>query len=289
MAAETGLTTKIGQALSIDLVTQFGNRMKTLQELIGIERVMPLESGSLIKTYTSSVTLDGSTIAPGDIIPLSEVKVEPGPSHELVWDKKRKAITMEDIQRYGFESAVSNTDKQLVNQIQKDIRTKLINQLATGTGSSTGSTLQEVFAENWAAVKTAFEEDEVEVVSFINPFDVSKYLSNSEITTQNAFGMTYFQDFLANRIIFMSGDIPKGTVYSTAANNLVFAYANMDNGVLGQTFNFTTDSTGVIGVTHDVNLQRLQAETVAAYGIIIFAERLDGVIVGKVTPPVPAG
>lgn len=289
MAAETGLTTKIGQALSIDLVTQFGNRMKTLQELLGIERVMPLESGSLIKTYTSSVTLDGSTIAPGDIIPLSEVKIEPGPTQELVWDKKRKAVTMEDIQRYGLEAAVSNIDKKLVNEIQKGIRTKLINQLATGTGSATGSDLQEVFAKNWAAVKTAFEEDEVDVISFMNPFDAAEYLAKSEITTQNAFGMTYFQDFLANRIIFMSGDIPKGTVYSTAANNLVFAYANMDNGVLGQAFNFTTDSTGVIGVAHDVNLQRLQAETITAYGIVIFAERLDGVIVGKVTPPVPAG
>lgn len=90
MAVEPNLTTELGTALSIDFVEQFGQRFRTLQELLGVQRTLPMAAGTLIKTYTSSVTLDGTQVAPGDIIPLSQVTLEDGPSHELEWDKKRK-------------------------------------------------------------------------------------------------------------------------------------------------------------------------------------------------------
>lgn len=282
--AEQNLTTNLGQALSIDFVNQFGNRMKTLQELLGVQRSLPLAAGTLIKTYTSSVTLSGETVPPGALIPLSEVKLEEGPSHELVWDKKRKAVAMEDIQKYGFDRAVTLSDAKFVNEVQKGIRTKLLAQLATGTGTVTGTGLQTVMANGWAAVTAAFDEDDVEVISFINPFDAGDYLAQANVTVQTAFGMTYLEGFLNNRVVFMSADIPKGTVYTTAANNLVVAHADMTQGEIGQAFDFAKDSTGLIGVTHDVNKQRLTAETITAYGIVLYAERLDGVVVGTIAP-----
>lgn len=282
--AEQNLTTNLGQALSIDFVNQFGNRMKTLQELLGVQRSLPLAAGTLIKTYTSSVTLSGEAVAPGAVIPLSEVKLEEGPSHELVWDKKRKAVAMEDIQKYGFDRAVTLSDAKFVNEVQKGIRTKLLAQLATGTGAVTGTGLQAVMAKGWAAVTAAFDEDDVEVISFINPFDAGDYLAQANVTVQTAFGMTYLEGFLNNRVVFMSADIPEGTVYTTAANNLVVAHADMTQGEIGQAFDFAKDSTGLIGVTHDVNKQRLTAETITAYGIVLYAERLDGVVVGTIAP-----
>ena len=239
--AEQNLTTNLGQALSIDFVNQFGNRMKTLQELLGVQRSLPLAAGTLIKTYTSSVTLSGETVPPGALIPLSEVKLEEGPSHELVWDKKRKAVAMEDIQKYGFDRAVTLSDAKFVNEVQKGIRTKLLAQLATGTGTVTGTGLQAVMAKGWAAVTAAFDEDDVEVISFINPFDAGDYLAQANVTVQTAFGMTYLEGFLNNRVVFMSADIPKGTVYTTAANNLVVAHADMTQGEIGQAFDFAKD------------------------------------------------
>lgn len=285
MAAEAKLTTTLGTALSIDLVENFGKRFKSLEELLGIERVMPMAQGTSIKTYTSSVTLDGTVVAPGDIIPLSEVKLEAGPVHEIVWDKKRKAVTMEDIQKYGFEPAIVMTDGKLVNEMQKGVRTKLLAQLATGTGTATGVGLQATLANNWAVVAGKFDEDDVETISFINPIDAAGYLGQANITTQNAFGMTYLQDFLNNRIVFMHASVPAKTVYSTAANNLIAGYVQMSGGEIAKAFDFTTDSTGLIGVTHDINKQRLQAETIAAYGLVLLAERLDGVVVGTITEP----
>lgn len=286
MAVEPNLTTELGTALSIDFVEQFGQRFRTLQELLGVQRTLPMAAGTLIKTYTSSVTLDGTQVAPGDIIPLSQVTLEDGPSHELEWDKKRKAVTMEDIQKYGFDRAVTLTDNKLINEIQKGVRTKLLTQLSTGTATATGEGLQQVMAKNWATVTAKFDEDDVQVVSFMNPYDAGDYLGNANISTQSAFGMTYIEDFLNNRVVFMSAQIPEGTVYSTADGNLVAAYALMSGGQINQAFDFTTDSTGLIGVTHDINKQRLQAETVTAYGIELFAERLDGIVVGTIAPSV---
>jgi len=288
MAVEANLTTDLGAALSVDFSEQFGQRFNSLAELLGVQRMLPMANGTLIKTYTSSVTLDGTTVAPGDIIPLSQVVLEDGPSQELVWDKKRKAVPMEDIQKYGFERAISLTDAKLLNEVQKGIRTKLLAQLSTGTGASTGAGLQEVMAQNWAAVANIFDEDDVQSISFINPFDAADYLGKADITTQTAFGMTYVENFLNNRIVFMHGEVPKGTVYTTADQNLVAAFANMSGGEIGKAFDFVTDNTGLIGVTHDIDKKRLTAETVTAYGIVLFAERLDGVVVGTIEAA-PAG
>lgn len=286
---EENLTRNLGNALSIDFAERFGQRFRSLYELLGIIRVLPMASGTVIKTYTSSVTLDGTAVAPGATIPLSEVKLEDGPTKELTWDKKRKAVPMEDIQKYGFNRAITMTDTKLINEIQKGVRTKLLAQLATGTGEATGEGLQMAMAQNWAAVATKFAEDDVETISFVNPFDVADYLGKANITTQSAFGMTYVENFLNNKVVFMHGDIPKGTIYSTATDNLVAAYAQMSGGEIDKAFDFTVDETGLIGVTHDINKQRLTAETITAYGIVLFAERIDGVVVGTITDPAEDG
>ncbi len=281
---EANLSTTLGKALSIDFIEQFGGQLKSLIELLGVERLLPLAEGSTVKTYKSTVTLDNTPIQPGDIIPLSQVKVEPDKTYELVWDKKRKAVAMEDVQKYGFVPAINRTDEKLIREIQKGIKAKLFAQLATGTGTATGETLQKVLAQNWAGVSTAFEDDDVSLVSFANPVDVATYLGDANITTQNAFGMTYLQDFINNRVIFISGSIPEGTVYSTASGNLVCAYANIARGEIDKAFDFSTDETGLIGVTHEQNKERLTYETVTASGIVLFAERLDGVVVGTIAP-----
>lgn len=282
MAVEANLTRELGTALSIDFAEQFGQRFKTLSELLGVQRTLPMAAGTVLKTYTSSVTLDGTTVEPGDIIPLSKVVLEDGPTQELAWDKKRKAVPMEDIQKYGFQKAITLTDAKLLNEIQKGVRTKLLAQLASGTGTATGIGLQATMAQNWAAVTAKFDEDDVQVISFMNPFDAADYLGQANVTVQNAFGMTYLEGFLNNRVVFMSAEIPQGTVYSTADQNLVAAYALMSGGEIGQAFDFTTDNTGLIGITHDIDKSRLTAETVTAYGIVLFAERLDGVVVGTI-------
>ena len=137
---------------------------------------------------------------------------------------------------------------------------------------------------SWGKLQVLFEDDNVQAVYFLNPMDVSAYLGQATITVQTAFGMSYIENFLGLGTVIMTGAIPAGTFYATAAENLVCYYINVSeaNG-LGDAFGFTTDAeTGFIGVHEDGNYQRMQEETVAVAGITFFAERDAGVIVGTI-------
>lgn len=87
MAAEANLTTNFVKAQSIDFVEQYGKQLTSLFNMLGVQRKMPMAAGTTIKTYKSSVTLDGTKVAKGDIIPLSQVKLEDGDPIELEFDK----------------------------------------------------------------------------------------------------------------------------------------------------------------------------------------------------------
>lgn len=283
MAAENNLTEKFAKAQSIDFVEQFGKSIKKLLEMLKIERRMTLPVGATIKTYSSKVTLDGTKVAKGDIIPLSKVETTEGDPIELAWDKKRKAVAIEDIQAYGFEQAVSKTDTELLRELQKEIKKNFFAQLAKGTTSVSGVGLQGAMAKAWGGVAGKFEDDDVTTIAFVNPTDVADYLATAQITVQTAFGLRYVENFLGVGVAIMSTSVPAKTLYATASDNLCLAQANMAGSEIAKAFDFTTDETGIIGVTHDVNKQRLTAETVTASATVLFAERLDGIVKATIT------
>lgn len=283
MAAENNLTEKFAKVQSIDFVEQFGKSIKKLLEMLKIERRMTLPVGATIKTYSSKVTLDGTKVAKGDIIPLSKVETTEGDPIELAWDKKRKAVAIEDIQAYGFEQAVSKTDTELLRELQKEIKKNFFAQLAKGTTSVSGVGLQGAMAKAWGGVAGKFEDDDVTTIAFVNPTDVADYLATAQITVQTAFGLRYVENFLGVDVAIMSTSVPAKTLYATASDNLCLAQANMAGSEIAKAFDFTTDETGIIGVTHDVNKQRLTAETVTASATVLFAERLDGIVKATIT------
>ncbi|WP_282919125.1 hypothetical protein [Levyella massiliensis] len=289
MAAEANLTTNFVKAQSIDFVEQYGKQLTSLFKMLGVQRKMPMAAGTTIKTYKSSVTLDGTKVAKGDIIPLSQVKLEDGDPIELEFDKKRKAVAVEDVQKYGFEQAIARTDDLLLRELQKELRKSLFGQLAKGTGTAKGTGLQGALAQAWGKVQVAFEDDAVKTVAFANPLDLADYLANAQVTMQTAFGLSYIENFLGVSVVVLSSAIKKGKIYATAADNLIFAYAQVSSGEIGKAFDFTTDATGVIGVTRDINKQRLTAETTTLSGTALFAERLDGIVVVTIEAAAPPG
>ena len=284
---ETNLTRALGTAQSIDFANKFGTKLGDLTEILGVHRKISMPVGTVIKTYQSTVTLADGTVEPGAVIPLSKVELTEGPTQELKWDKRRKAVPAEDIQKYGFERAINITDNKLLTELQKNLRTKLFENLATGTGAATGAGIQGALAQAWGKVQVAFEDDAVRTIAFVNPLDAADYLAKAQITIQNAFGMSYVENFLGVDLVMMSSRVKKGTAYVTAAENLVLAYADV-NGEIDKAFDFVEDSTGVIGVTKDINKQRLTAETITLSGLVLYAEILDGVIVTTITEPVPS-
>lgn len=288
MAKLENITENLVKAQSIDFAEMFGQKMTTLQQMLGIQRKTPMAVGTTIKTYTSEVTLENGKIEKGDIIPLSKVEMKEGEPITLEFDKHRKAVSAEDVQKYGFDAAISKTDRELIKELQKEVRGRLFAQLKKGTGATKGKGLQAAIANGWGAVQKVFEDDGVNTIVFVNTEDVAAYLGQANITMQKEFGLNYVQNFLGADIAIISSSIEKGTLYATASDNLNLAYAIVSGGEIGKAFDFTTDETGIIGVTKDVNKQRLTAETITLSAIALFAERLDGVFKVTIEAEVPA-
>lgn len=279
MAAEQNLTRTFVKAQEIDFVERFGESLRSLTDIMGVSRIIQMSIGDTIKTYKSEVTLQDGKIEPGDIIPLSEVKMTEGDKYTLEYDKHRKAVTLEDIQKYGFDMAVQRSDKKLIHELRKEFRKKLYDNLKKGTGAVDGVGLQQAASKAWAGVQIAFEDEGVGTVIFVHPNDVANYLGKASISMQTAFGMNYIQNFLGIGLAIVTPQVEEGALYATAADNLVLAYAAVNSGEISKAgFGFTTDQSGVIGVTKDSNKQRLQAETITLSAIMLFAERLDGVV-----------
>lgn len=289
MAAETNMTmtTDLAKVQSIDFVTRFNGGIKKLVEALGITRKMPLSSGMVIKTYKAVKDLKRDKVNEGEVIPLSKMQTKPDQTLEITFDKYRKAVTAEAIQRSGFEKAVTETDDLMLREIQRDVRTKLFAFLGTGTGSGRAATLQGALAQAWGKVQTLFEDDGVTTLAFVNPMDVANYIGSANVTTQTAFGMTFITGFTGVTMI-TNTNVPQGKIYATAPENLVLAYVTIGGGELGKAFSFTVDETGLIGVTHTTVNQSLTYETVGLSGILLFAERLDGVVVIDIVPTAPA-
>ena len=281
--ANTNLTTDFAKAQSIDFTNRFVDGIQKLQELLGITRRTAMANGSIIKVYKNKVTMANGDVAEGDLIPLSKVEVEPANTYELAYKKYRKAVTLEAIQRSGFDLAVSEADNELLKQIQSNIRSALVTFLATGTGTATGTGFQAAVADAWGKLQVLFENYATDgVIVIANPQDISKYLGEqTNITTQTAFGMTYFQTFLDVKVMSNSS-VPAGTFYATVADNLNLAYPAISGGEINKAFSFTTDATGLVGITHTADYTRANYETTILTGSVLFAERLDGVIVGTI-------
>lgn len=289
MAIEENLSRNLGQvAQEIDFAERFGESLKSLTQVLGVMRTIPMSVGESINTYTSTVTLQNGDIDPGEIIPLSEVKMEKADTYTLDYDKHRKAVPVEDIQKYGFDKAIQRSDQKLIHELRKEFRTKLFDNLKKGTGAVKGSGLQQAISNAWAGIQVAFEDEEIQTIIFVHPNDVAKYLGRANITIQTAFGMSYVENFLNIGLAIITPQVAEGSLYATAADNLILAYAPVNSGEIARAgFEFTTDATGVIGVTKDINKQRLQAETITLSAFMLFAERIDGVIKATIEEETP--
>lgn len=285
--AETNVIKKaqMAKVRELDFATLFGENVQNLIKMLGITRKIPVTAGTALKVQKVTGTLQSGIVPEGEIIPLSQYSTTYETVAEATLNKWRKATTGEAILKGGYDQAVNDTNKKMLLDIQKAIRTQFVTFLATGTATASGTGLQAALANAWGKMQVLYEDDAVQAVYFINPMDAADYLGKANITVQTAFGLNYIENFLGLGTVILTGAISQGTFYATAAENIVAYYINVNeaNG-LGEAFDFTTDpETGMIGIHEDGNYQRLQEETVAISGITLFAERLDGVIVGTIS------
>ncbi|MCK6234020.1 capsid protein [Staphylococcus epidermidis] len=281
----------LGQAKSIDFANRFSNNIVKLLEVLGVTNKLPMNVGSNIKMYKFSVEeAYTTTVNEGEEIPLTKVKRELVNTIELTYTKYRKATTLEAIQAHGFDLAVNNTDNELIRHYQKKIRTDFASVLSQAAGTAidsskkalTAKNLQGALAKGRAKLTTVIESD-ITPIAFVNPDDTAEHIANGLIVSNGSmFGMGLLTNYVGVRVIELS-DVPAGEVWMTASENLNIAYAN-PNGEVGKAFNLVTDETGIVGVLHDIQANRLTAETVLTGAIQIFAENVDAVVKIKIKP-----
>jgi hypothetical protein len=281
-AQNTIMKADLARAREIEFTELFGYSVKKLVEALGITRKIPKQAGTVLKLYKATGTLEDGTVAEGELIPLSKYKTIEVNYKEIVLKKWRKATTAEAIVERGYDQAVTMTTDEMLKDVQKGIRKDFFDFLATGTGVATGDTFQATLAKAWGQLQILFEDDEIGAVYFMNPLDVADYLSTAQISIQTAFGMRYVEDFLGLGTVIFNSSVPQGKIYATAKDNVVLYYIPVNGADLSEAFSFTSDVTGLIGIHEKPDYDYLTSSNTVVSGIALFAERIDGVVVGTI-------
>lgn len=281
--ANTITADDLAKVRDVDFTERFTTDLGTLMKMLGVTRKIEKKAGEILKAYKVTGTLESGAVAEGEVIPLSKYKTTYEPVGEATLNKWRQQTTAEAISAKGFDQAVNDTNNRMLKDIQKTIRGDFVKFLATGTGKASGVGLQAAMAQVWGQMQVLFEDTSIETVYFMNPLDVADYLGNAQITTQTAFGMSYIENFLGMGTAILASDIPKGKIYATAAENIVLYFIPVTSADMGQAFALTSDATGLIGIHTAPVYDNFTSETVAASGVGLFAEKLDGIVVGTIS------
>ena len=282
--AETNLIKKadLARVREIEFTSLFADDLRKLRELLGITRMIPKQAGAVLKAYKATGTLQDGNVAEGETIPLSKYATEPVNFGEITLKKWRKATSAEAITERGYDQAVTMTTDKMLGDIQKEIRENFVTFLASGEGEASGVTFQAAIANAWGQLQVLFEDTSISSVYIMNPLDVASYLGTAQITMQTAFGMSYVENFMGLGTVILNSGVPKGTIYATAKENIVGYYVPVNGADLSEAFNFTADELGLIGIHEEPDYTNMTASDTVISGILLFAERLDGIVVATI-------
>lgn len=286
-------------AREVDFVTRFNDNWDALRTILGIMRPIRKAPGTKLVSYKAEVdgTLQGgATVAEGDEIPFTKMKVSPVTYGDIEVAKYAKSVTIESVAKYGAEVAVEKTDDAFLVALQNKVLGDFYTFLATGSLALTPKTWQLALAQAKGKVLAKFmgmDKDVTEVVGFANIMDFYDYLGDKEITTQTMFGLTYVQNFLGYNTLFLLPDkyVAAGKVIATPVENIDLYYvdpSDSDFAKLG--LNYTVKGeTNLIGVHVEGDYSRATGDMYAIMGMKLWAEYLDGIAVATVTPVTKEG
>lgn len=270
----------LARVREVDFVYRFNDNLTGLLNALGVTRKIQKQAGTILKAYKATGTLENGAVAEGEDIPLSHYQTVAVPFDEITLKKWAKATSAEAIMDRGFDQAVGMTTDRMLKDVQNAIKADFFTFITTTSGISTvsGNGLQEAMAKSWGKLQVKFEDQNIDMVTFVNPEDVADYLAKAPITLQSAFGMTYIENFLGMGTVFLSTGITKGTMVSTAKENIVLYYVSVNGADLGNAFNFKSDATGLIGIHEEANYTNLTCVDTVMSGLVLFAERIDGIV-----------
>ena len=289
MAAEQKLTVmdNLGEIKTIDFVNKFSTNISELLTLLGVTRKEPLSADMKIRTYKWDKDIDSTKPGEGETIPLSKVTRAKDQEYQVAWIKKRRAVSAEAIARHGASLAIDQADQRIMREIQNGIKNDFFTFLSTNPTKVNGTGLQGALAQAWGKLQTFSEFDGSPIVSFVSSLDAANYLGDKAVgaDASNVFGMTLLKNFLGMQNVIVLPNVPQGKVYSTAVENLVLAYLDVNGSDLGGMFADYTDETGLIASSRDRSLNNLTYESVFFGALKLFAEIPKGVIEATIRTP----
>ena len=294
MAAKTNVTTSAQfttSAREVDFVSRFADNWDALRNIMGIMRPIRKAPGTKLVSYKASVDggLKGGTVAEGDEIPFTKMKVDPVAYGDIDISKYAKSVTIESVAKYGADVAVEKTDEAFLVALQNKVLTDFYTFLGTGTLKLTEKTWQRALAMAKGKVLDKFaglDKDVTEVVGFANIIDAYDYLGDKEITVQTMFGINYVENFMGYRTLFLLPEkyIASKKVIALPVENIDLYYvdpSDSDFAKLG--LNYTVKGeTNLIGVHVDGDYSRATGDMYAIMGMKLWAEYLDGIAVATV-------
>lgn len=285
----TVLAANIAVAQDIEMIQNFKGDLDRLTEILGIFGPEVVAAGTTMYQYSVTGTLNATSVAEGDEVPLSEYEVDKTPVASITVKPYRKLTTAQAILKGGYENAIAKTDRKMLSQVRNGIVSDFFTFLGTGTGTATGAGLQAAFAQGDAELRDTMETngDAADaLVHFVNPFDIADHLAGAEVTVQNVFGMQYLQSFMGVENIFITNKVAKGTMYVTPVEN-IHLYG-VDFGALGDAgLTYTVQDGSLIGVHHVPAYNRTSAETYVLTGALMLAEIKDYIVKVTITAASP--
>lgn len=287
MAAAENLTTTTDitiAAREIDFVTTFGQNWDALREVLGIAKPIRKAPGTKLTSYNATVTLESGDVAEGEAIPYSQAKVTPVTYEDIKLQKWAKAVTIEDVDKFGATVAVQKTDEAFQNELQGKVLDDFYTFLQTGELTSTEAEFQMALAMAIGNVRDKFKKmrrNVTSIIAFVNTLDAYRYLGAANLSTQTAFGMEYLQDFLGAQTVVLSSEIPSKKVIATPADNVVLYYVDPGDSEFAQLgLDYTVQGeTNLIGFHANGNYTTAVGESFALMGMKLWAEYLDAIAV----------
>lgn len=276
-----------GEITAIDFVNRFSNSIYDLLRYLGVTRQEEMGRDQKIRTYKWDTDLNPENVGEGDLIPLSKVTRALDKEHQVEWFKKRRSVSAEAVARHGREVAITQADNRIMNALQYEFETQFVDFLKASPTKANGGSLQEAIANAWGKLSEFNEFRGAQLVYFVNPIDVAEYLGSAPVgpDATNIFGMRLMQNFLGVDNVVMLNTVPKGNVYATAVDNLVFAYLNVRTSDVAGEFADFSDELGFIGASRDRQISRLSLDSVFFGANVLFAEIPKGVVNAKIEAP----
>lgn len=277
----------------VDFVTRFTENWDALRTIMGIMRPIRKTPGTQLVSYKASLDgglQGGTSVAEGDEIPFTKMKVEPVSYGEIEVAKYAKSVTIEAVNKYGAEVAVEKTDTAFMTALQNKVLGDFYTFLLTGSLTGTETTWQKALAMAKGKVLDKFagmDRDVTDVIGFANILDFYEYLGDKDISTQTMFGLNYVQNFLGYSTLFLLPDkyITKTKVVAVPVENIDLYYVDPSDSQFAQLgLSYTVQGeTNLIGVHVEGDYSRATGDMYALMGMKLWAEYLDGIAVYNVS------